>query len=461
MQRAATSTAENQAALNVWPEVRGHKLWGVMGSIQREPLKLYRDGWERHGDFFRLRALPGFWFYFLSRPSAIEHVLHGNHKNYRKPNSFNHSVRLLAGDGMLTSEGEAWLRNRRLSQPAFVRASVTKLSTHMVDSIAQFVDEWCAAPDGREVDVLPEMMRLGLRIASTTLFSTDISGDADSIGQAYRIAFEYVSLKMNMQYLVPPWVPTRRNREFRRSKALLDRVVLELIAQRRHQPGQADVLARLLAAQDETTGKGMSDTQLKDEVITLLTAGHETAGAALSWAWYLLGQHPEVQQALAEQAGNHLQGRLPTAEDLPQIPLATAIFEEAMRLYSPAWGMPREAIAPDVIDGYPLPAGATVMLSQFIAHRHPDYWSEPDEFRPERFLPGAANSRPKFAYFPFGGGPRICIGNLFAMIEGPLVLAALATRFQFTLVPGQQIVADPTFTLRPQPGVRMTVRRRA
>jgi cytochrome P450 len=238
-------------------------------------------------------------------------------------------------------------------------------------------------------------------------------------------------------------------------------VVLELIAARRRQPPRGDVLDLLLAAQDEQSGAGMSDEQLKDEAITILTAGHETGGAALSWALYLLAEHPEVQQALHAELSAHLQGRQPVAEDLASLPLVTAVFEETMRLYPPAWGMPRETIEPDVINGFPLPAKATLVLSQWVIHRHPDFWPRPNEFDPIRFLASGAAERPKFAFFPFGGGQRICIGNAFAMIEGPLILAAIVSRFQFELIPGQQIVPDPTFTLRPKPGVRLTVSKRA
>lgn len=270
------------------------------------------------------------------------------------------------------------------------------------------------------------MMRLALRIASTSLFGTDISTEADKVGQAYRIAFEYVSLKMNR--LMPPvWFPTKRNRDFRRSKELLDSVVLTLIESRRRSPTASnDLLNLLLAAQDEESGKGMSDQQLKDEVITLLTAGHETVGAALSWSWYLLSQHQDVQQALHDQACSHLQGRTPAVEDLPHLPLATAVLEETMRLYPPAWGLPREAIDQDDINGFPVPKKAILTLAQFLTHRHPAFWHEPDRFNPERFLSNPA-SRPRCTFFPFGGGPRICIGNTLAMIEGPLVLAALAS----------------------------------
>ncbi len=444
-----------------WPVVRGHRLMGCIHQLQHDPLGLYGNAWREHGDYVRLHAMLGVYFYMLAHPAAIEHVLHANHKNYRKPDSFNHSINLLAGNGILSSEGELWRRQRRLMQPAFLRHSVSKLSSHMVDAIERFIGEWEHQEDRRSLDVVPEMMRLALRIASTALFSTDISGEADSIGRAYRTAFEYVSLKMNNRLMFRPlWLPTRLNRQFRASKALLDRVVLELILRRRREAAKGDVLDLLLAAQDEESGAGMSDQQLKDEAITVLTAGHETAGAVLSWAWYLLATHQDVQQSLCQQVSNHLHGRVPTAEDLPSMPLATAVFEETMRLYPPAWGLPRETIGDDQIDGYPLPPKAIIILATHIVHRHPDFWQQPDKFDPQRFLPPHNAVRRKFAFFPFGGGPRICIGNHFAMIEGPLALAALAQRFQFDLVADQRVVPDPTFALRPKHGVQVIVRKR-
>lgn len=444
-----------------WPGPRGSLLLGCLRSIQHDPLNFYRDAWRTYGDYVRIRPFPGYRVYLLADPAAVEHVLSHNLKNYRKPDLFNKPVSLLAGNGILTSEGEFWRRQRRLSQPAFLRGSVAKLSSHMVAGIERLIGEWEQSDDGRTIDIAAEMMRLGLRIASTSLFSTDISDDADNIGRAYRIAFAYVSRRMNDPFMPPMWVPTREAREFRRSMALLDRVVFDLIeSRRRGQTTAADVLDLLLAAQDEESGDGMSDQQLRDEVITLLTAGHETVGAALSWAWWLLCQHQEIQHNLYDEVSAHLDGRTPTVDDLPQLPLATAIFEEAMRLYPPAPGMPREAIAEDEINGYPVPRKGTLILSPWVIHRHPAYWSDPDDFNPERFLMADQPARSKFAYFPFGGGPRICIGNHFAMTEGPLVLAALAQRFYFTLIAGQEVLPDPTFTLRPKPGVQVIVRRR-
>jgi cytochrome P450 len=267
---------------------------------------------------------------------------------------------------------------------------------------------------------------------------------------------------MDNPLAAPLWVPTRLNRAYRRGKRLLDGVVLGVIESRRRAgPAADDLLGLLLAARDEESGTGMTDAQLRDEVLTLLFAGHDTTAAALSWAWYLLARHPEAQESLHDEAAAHLGGRTPTAEDLPHLPLATAVFEEAIRLYPPAPGLVRQAVEPDEINGYPVPRKAILMPSQWMTHRHPAYWEEPDRFRPERFLPGRAADRPKFAYFPFGGGPRVCIGNTFAQVEGALVLAALAQRFHFRPADDREVEPDMTFVLRPKGAVNLVVRKRS
>jgi cytochrome P450 len=440
---------------------RGHWLWGCMPQIRKDPLRFYTHARRDYGDYVRLRAVPGVYFYLLTHPEAVEHVLQKNHKNYRKPAFFTRTMMLLVGQGLFTSEGDLWLRQRRLMQPAFHRQHLAKLAPLMVDAAEGFVREREAAGPGQVVDLLDEMMRLSFRVAGTTLFGADITGGADTTGRAYRTAFEYLNYRMGSPFRAPAWFPTRRNLAFARANRLLGRVVLGLIEARRQAGDRPDdLLSLLLAARDEETGAGMSDRQLKDEVLTLLTAGHETVGAALAWTWSLLGQHPRVQDDLADEARGRLRGRGPAAEDLPHLPLARAVFEEALRLYPPAHGQPREAIEADEVNGFPIPAKATVALSQYVTQRHPDFWEGPEEFRPERFLPPQAASRPKYAYFPFGGGPRVCIGNSFALLEGPLVLATVLRKFRVELVPGHPVVPDSTFTLRPKYGVKAVLRPR-
>jgi cytochrome P450 len=445
-----------------WPGPRGNFLFGCLRAFQRDQLNFLRAIWRIHGDYVRIPTVPGYDVYFLADPAAIEHVLVKNAKNYRKPSLLTGPVRLLLGNGLFTSEGAFWLRQRRLSQPAFLRGAIVRLAAGMTAGADDLIRTWEAAPDGRTVDIVQEMMRLVLHISGTTLFGSDVGSDADAVGVAQQTIFGFVRHKMDNPLSAPLWVPTGRNRAYRSAKRLLDGVVLRLIASRRASgPAANDLLDLLLAARDEESGTGMSDEQLKDEVLTLLFAGHDTTTAALSWAWYLLARHPEVQEALHDEAARHLAGRTPTADDLPHLPLATAVFEEAIRLYPPAPGLARQAIEPDEIQGYPIPAKAILMPSQWVTHRHPAYWEAPDQFRPERFLPGRTTDRPKFAYFPFGGGPRVCIGNTFALIEGALVLAALAQRFHFRPADDQEVGIDMTFVLRPKGAVNLVVRKRS
>jgi cytochrome P450 len=436
---------------------RGHWLTGCMREFRSDPLGLYRRTWQNHGDIARIRAFPGIYVYFLVHPDAVEHVLVRNHLNYHKPDFFNDNVGELSGNGLITSEGDTWRTQRKLVQPAFHRERLARLGEVMVEATEGLLRDWERGEPGRRIDILPEMMRLSLRIAGLTLFGADISGEADAIGMAFRTAFAHISLRMNGPP-TPRWLPTAENRRFKAAKGLLDRVVQDMIDNRRKRGVERnDLLATLLAAQDEETGQGMSDRQVKDEVLTLLTAGHETGGAALSWTWYLLGQHPEIQAAVFDEVRGKLAGRNPTVADLPDLTLTRAAFEEALRLYPPAPGQPRVAIGDDEIGGHRIPAKSMVMVCQYVTHRHPAFWDDPERFDPTRFLPGRAAGRPKFAYYPFGGGPRTCVGNHFALMEATLILATIAQRFRVELVPGQAIVPDTTFTLRPKPGVEVTL----
>jgi cytochrome P450 len=444
-----------------WPGPRGNWLFGCLRDFRRDQLNFLREVWRAHGDYVRIPTVPGYDIYFLADPAAVEHVLVKNHKNYRKAEFITGPVRLVAGNGLFTSEGDFWLRQRRLAQPAFLRGAVVRLAAPMTAGVDGLIRTWEAAPDGRTVDIVPEMMRLVVHVAGATLFGADLGADAEALAASQRAIFALLRHKMDNPLAAPLWVPTRCNRDFRRAKGLLDGVVLRVIESRRRSgPAANDLLDLLLAARDEETGAGMSDQQLRDEVLTLLFAGHDTTAAALSWAWLLLARHPDVQEALHDEAAAHLAGRTPTAEDLPHLPLATAVFEEALRLYPPAPGLARRAVGPDEIQGYPVPARAILMPSQWVTHRHPAYWDEPDRFRPERFLPGRAADRPKFAYFPYGGGPRVCIGNTFAQIEGALTLAGLAQRFHLRPADDREVEPDMTFVLRPKGAVNVVVRKR-
>jgi cytochrome P450 len=445
-----------------WPGPQGHFLFGCLPEFRRDQLNFLRELRRAYGDYVRIPTVPGYDIHLLADPAAVEHVLVKNYKNYRKPEFLTDPVRLLLGNGLFSSEGDFWLRQRRLAQPAFLRGAIVRLAAPMTAAVEGLTRTWEAAPDGRTVDIVSDMMRLVLDIAGATLFGADVTAGAEAIGAAERDIFALVRHKMDNPLSAPLWVPTRLNRAYRAAKGLLDNVVLRVIESRRRSgPASNDLLDLLLAARDGEAGTGMSDGQLRDEVLTLLFAGHDTTASGLSWAWYLLARHPQVQDALHDEAAAHLAGRAPQAEDLPHLPLATAVFEEALRLYPPAPGLARRAVAPDEIQGRPVPAKAIVMPSQWVIHRHPAYWDEPDQFRPERFLPGHASERPKFAYFPFGGGPRVCIGNTFALTEAALVLAGLAQRFAFRLADDREVELDTTFVLRPKGAVNLEVKKRS
>jgi cytochrome P450 len=445
-----------------WAGPRGSLLFGCLREFRRDQLNFLQGTRRTYGDYVRIPTVPGYDIYLLSDPAAVEHVLVKNYKNYRKAEFIIEPVRLLLGNGLFSSEGDFWLRQRRLAQPAFLRNAIVRLAAPMTAAIERQIRKWETAPGEPMMDIVSEMMRLVLEIAGATLFGADVASTADAIGAAERDIFSMVRHKMDNPLSAPLWVPTRLNRAYRRAQRLLDGVVQRVIESRRQRgPADNDLLDLLLAARDQEAGTGMLDAQLRDEVLTLLFAGHDTTASGISWAWYLLSRHPEIQEALHDEAAARLAGRAPTAEDLPHLPLATAVFEEALRLYPPAPGLARRAVEPDEIQGYPVPAKAIIMPSQWLIHRHPDYWDEPDRFRPQRFLPGHASQRPKFAYFPFGGGPRACIGNTFALIEGALVLAGLTQRFHLRPADGREAQLDTTFVLRPKGAVNLVVRKRS
>ena len=454
-------TAQNKTGRHIAPGPRGSILFGNLYDVRRDPLRFYLEAQRHYGDVVRLRSFYPFTWHLISHPDDIEHVLRGNYQNYPKGMLIK-QVAALAGQGLVTSEGELWLRQRRLAQPAFHRQRLAALAGTMAGAAEALVERW-HAPAMREqpIDVAVEMMRLTLQVVGQALFSTDISGAADAVGRAMPVALEHIDYRMTHIKLLPDRFPTPRNRRFWQAKRTLDQVVYNTIEERRRAgTDQGDLLSMLLLARDEETGTGMSDTLLRDEVMTILVAGHETTAVALSWTWYLLAQHPEVERRLHAELDAVLGGRTPTFEDLPSLPYTKMVIEETMRLYPPAWGMVRQAREADEIGGYHIPANSIIAIVQYVTHRHQDFWDRPEEFDPERFTPERSASRPRFAYFPFGGGPRQCIGNNFAMMEAQLILATVAQRYRLRLVPGHPVEPRPMLTLRPRYGIRMTVQGR-
>jgi cytochrome P450 len=425
--------------------------------MRRDPLAFVAALARDYGDVVRLGMGP-VSVYLVHHPDGVKHVLQDNNQNYVKGPVIAR-VKVLIGEGLFTSEGAFWRRQRRLAQPAFHRERIAGFAATMVRCTAERLARWAdVARRGEPIDVAAEMNALTLTVVGETLFGRDLSGEAAAAGLALRVALETTAYRVMCWVVSPIWGPTARNRAFRAAVRTLDTLVYDLVDSRRRSALPADdLLGMLMAARDEETDEGMSRLQLRDEIMTFLLAGHETTAAALAWTWYLLAHHPEMAERARAEAIAVLGDRLPTLEDLPRLPLARMVVEEAMRLYPPVWGIGRQTIAADRIGGYDIPAGALVNLSPWVTHRHPDVWDEPERFDPERFRPGVERTRPRFAYFPFSGGPRLCIGEAFALMEAQLVVAMMLQRYRLTLVDDWPVVPEPTLTLRPRGGLPMRV----
>jgi cytochrome P450 len=414
---------------------------------------------QRYGDIVRFRLLT--WPAFaLFHPDHLKYVLQDNHRNYNKQFPMMETVRPLFGNGLFTNDGVSWLHQRRLMQPSFHQKRIAGFGTIMTDATLGMLERWREA-GSEPLDIPVEMMRLTLRVAGLALFNLDLSNELDTVGRTFSTMIPLLS-KYTFVPFPPLWVPTPRNRRLQSGLETLNKVVYGIIAERRKRAGDPsceaeDLLSMLLAAQDEETGEGMSDQQVRDEVMTLLLAGYETTSAALTWIWYFLSQHPEVEQRLHDELETVLGSLTPTVDRLGELSYTRMVIQEVMRIYPPAFGFTRHTGADDEIGGYDVPANSTIFLTTYYTHRHPLFWEEPEKFDPERFTPERSVGRPRFAYAPFGGGPRQCIGNTFAMMEAQLVLATVAQRYRLCLVPGHPVEPQVLLTVRPRYGLPMTL----
>lgn len=437
------------------PGPRGGLFFGSLFEAQRDPLEFFTRVIATYGDYVAVRFGP-FRYMIVNEPEAVRQVLVDNHRNYKKSRNYQ-GLKLVLGDGLVTSEGDFWRRQRRLAQPAFHKERLASFVRTMVSDAAAMLERWRGGGAASSFDVHHEMMRLTLRIVTRTLFSTDSDADADAVGRAMTVAIDHVNEYADALVRIPPWVPTPKNVRFNRARRTLDALVLRIIDERRKATDKPnDLLSMLMSAQDEETREQMTDRQLRDEVMTLVAAGHETTANALTWAFYLLSQHPRAAERVRVEAQSVLGGRRPTIEDLPRLVFTRSVLEETMRLYPPAWIIEREALAEDRLGGYRVRRGSVVAMSPFTLHRNTRYWDRPDEFDPDRFSPARAMARPKYAYLPFGGGPRLCIGNAFAMMEAQIILAMVASEWSLALAPGFAVELDPSVTLRPKRGLFMT-----
>ncbi|MFY9553430.1 MAG: cytochrome P450 [Blastocatellia bacterium] len=448
---------------------KGHFLYGSTLDFLRDPIRTFMEGWKQHGDvvcFRLLGPLPfrtvgpaaSFMFgamemYLVVHPDHIKHVLQENGQNYRKNPSHKAQLNEVAGDGLTMSEGDLWRNQRRLMQPAFHRSRIVGAVPCIAAATKSMFDRWEAYLVRDEpVDVYTEMLRLAADIVARTMFNADLRNDVEAVVRDSATVLEYAYRGMRSPIALPLWLPLPSTRRFVRARGALNAVASRLISERKRAPVETQDLLSLLLEE------GMSEKLARDEIVTMILAGHDTTGAALTWALYLLSTHPDVARKLNCEVSNVLGGRTPTFEDIPKLRYTEMVLKEAMRLFPPAWVLSRESVRDDEVGGYRIPGGAMVFISPYITHRHPDFWRNPEEFDPERFGessdPGSLS-----AYLPFGSGSRMCIGNFFALAIGQIVLAMIAQAYRTGLVPRQDIRPAPKLTLHPGGSVLMTLRR--
>ena len=431
----------------------GLKRWSL-GPLNNNPLEYFTRVAHEYGDIAGLRVL-NFKTIFVNHPDLIEEVLVTNARKYSKGRVLR-ANRHVFGEGLLTSEGEFWLRQRRLAQPAFHRVRIASYAATMVEYTKRLLESW---RDGEERDAHQEMMRLTLQIVGKTLFDADVERDAQEVGKSLELLLE-IGANFRRAIFVPHWLPTAANFRMKREIAQIEKILYRIISERRRSGRDAgDLLSMLLTAQDED-GSRMTDRQLRDETITLFLAGHETTASTLSWTWWLLAQNPAVEAKLHAELDAVLGDRAPMLDDLPKLIYTGHVITESLRLYPAAWGLARLTVEEHEIAGYPVTKGMGVAMAQWVVHRDPRWYDAPEEFRPARWEDDLIKRLPRFAYFPFGGGPRQCIGNTFAVMEATLILATIARKFRLRLVAKHSVTPLASITLRPRHGVRVILEAR-
>ncbi|MGC2332030.1 MAG: cytochrome P450 [Candidatus Acidiferrales bacterium] len=442
----------------VLPGPKGLPIVGVAFDVRGDPLGVMRRYAREYGDIVLFRVMMQDRI-LLNHPDFIEQVLVVQQSKFHKSELTRRITGRMLGQGLLISEGDFWRRQRRLAQPAFHRARVNDYASTMAEIALDHISRW---HDGEQRNVSQDMMGLTLDIAVRTLFGTTLPGEAEQVGRAMTFLMRYSLSRQRFPVRIPETWPTPNNRRANQELAFMDSLVYRMISEREAANGAAhhnDLLALLMGAMDED-GSHMTKQQLRDEAMTLFIAGHETTSQMLSWTWYALSQNPAMEARLHEELNGVLGGRPPQVADLPRLPYLQAVMNESLRLYPPAYILARMAIEPCRIGGYDIPLRSTIVLAPWVTHRDPRFYDEPDTYRPERWLDGLMQRLPAGAYFPFGDGPRRCIGQGFGLMEAAIVIGALAQKFRLRLVPGHEVVPEPLVTLRPRQGIRMTLHAR-
>ncbi len=433
---------------------------GNLYAMRNAPLATLTMAMRECGDIAAVE-FPQVRGHLLFHPDHVKSILVDHAKDISKDTPGFNALRLLLGNGLVTAEGDFWRRQRRIAQPAFHRAKIMALGGAMVAHAERTATEWeAAARAGRVVDVAEAMMRLTLGIVADTMLGVDVSRDAAEVGRAITFLLHDLNERIVRPWLPPVDWPTPRNRRFREARDVTFRVIEAAIATKRAQPDSrgGDFLRMLIEARDEETGEGMTDAQLRDEVATVVAAGHETTANLLAWTWSWLSRVPEVRRRLVAELRDVLGDRPVTAEDYARLPYTRMVLAESLRITPPVWLLSRRVTREIRLGDYTLEPGSVAFLAPWATHRHPRYWDNPEGYDPERFAEGAGEGRPTYAYFPFGAGPRKCIGEVFALVEATLLLATLARRFAPDLLPGVVPDPEPVITLRPRGGLPMRMR---
>jgi cytochrome P450 len=442
------------------PGPQGPPLVGSLFDLRRKGiLDFWTDAWREHGDVVQARMGPMTLTQFV-RPEHVQEILVKKADRFVK--GFSHdTLRVPLGSGILTAEGSLWRQQRRLMAPTYTPRAVTRYAAIMLDATDRMLARWRALPEGTALPSNMEMMRLAMSVISRSVFTIDIGEDFHEAGEALATILDFASQRTIALVSPPLWVPTPMNRRLKRALDTMDAFLYGIIAERRSQPPGDDLLWSLMEARDDETGESMSEVQLRDEVLITFFAGHETTAQLLTWAWYLLAKHPDVEAQFHAELDSVLGGRSPKLDDLEALAYTRMIMDETLRLYSPVATLARDAVVDDEVGGYPVPAGSMVVLTPYITHRHPEFWSQPQGFHPEHFAPEAVEARPRYAYYPFGAGPRVCLGKHFALLEAALVLAEVGQRYRLRLASDQPVGVRWSGTLRPDRDLFMTLEERA
>jgi cytochrome P450 len=439
------------------PGPRGRFFTGNWKEARERPLEFVLEVTREHGDVAQVRMGP-MRLVVVNHPEHVKRVLQEKSAIYGRP-PFVAMMRRMVGNGLLFSEGDFWLRQRRTMQPMFHKERIAGFAKTMGAAVARRIAAWRGAEGRTPIDVSKEMAELTFEIVGRTLFSTDLTAEAKDLGEAIRTTLAWLDDRTQRPFAAPLFVPTAENRRFRAAQKLFTSTIDRLVAERRaaaNDPG--DLLSMLLAARDPETGEGMTDRQIHDEVLTFLIAGYETTSAALEWTLLLLSRNPEAADGVRAEQRTVCGERPPMPDDLAKMPYTRRAIDESLRIHPPVFGITRRAIEADEIGGFPIEKGAQVLVSPYSVHRHPAFWPDPERFDPDRFLPDRAKHRPRFAHFPFGGGPRQCIGNAFAMMELQVLVPAMIGALRFDLAEGSDTTPEPRMTYRPRGPVKMYAR---